>query len=245
MHEHVLILDYSLDRSATAAMKRWMPAQAEVEALFVDETFRPEMIGDWTRLTHVLHSGSARSIVEPAPFSEAVESLVRAFCRCGIAQMGVCYGHQLLCLALLGAQAVRHSHRGLEAGWRTVEFGEAGRELLGVAPQERVWQHHFDEVVCLPSGAQALAASAHTPIQAFADRERRLLGLQFHPEFDRDAGNCRFIERSAALAEYGYQAETMVRTGPSLATGPVFFGAFFSLFAEHRQPIAPSETLLG
>jgi GMP synthase-like glutamine amidotransferase len=230
MHERVLILDYSLDRSETAAMQRWMPPQAEVAALFVDENFQTEALGDWSGLTHVLHSGSARSIVEPASFSEAVESLVRAFCRRGIAQMGVCYGHQLLCRALLGAQAVRRSPRGLEAGWGAVEFGEAGRELLGVAPQERLWQHHFDEVVRLPSGAQTLASSAHTPIQAFVDRERRLLGVQFHPEFDRDAGNRLYLDRAGQLIKHGYEAESMVQSGPSLAAGQVFFGAFFRRF---------------
>jgi GMP synthase (glutamine-hydrolysing) len=41
---------------------------------------------------------------------------------------------------------------------------------------------HRDTVVAPPSGARVVAESEHTPVAAFEDEERKLYGVQFHPE---------------------------------------------------------------
>jgi GMP synthase (glutamine-hydrolysing) len=227
---NILILDYSVDRTETAAVRRWLPQRAAVTSCFVDADFRLPVGSELGRFTHIVHSGSALSILEDAPFEETIAALIRDACVRGIAQMGICYGHQLLCKTLAGRDAVRASPKGLEAGWCEVEFSDSGRARFGVTRRERVWQHHFDEVTRVPPGAEVMATNSHTDIQAFIDQDRRLLGVQFHPEFDREEGNQIFSSLSDELRTQGYSPEHMVQGGPSLETGRIFFDFFLRTF---------------
>ncbi len=227
---NILVLDYSVDRTETAAIRRWLPQRAAVTSCFVDTDFRLPDGAELGGFTHIVHSGSALSILDEAPFEETITALIRDACVRGIAQMGICYGHQLLCKTLAGRDAVRASPKGLEAGWCEVDFSDSGRAWLGVARRERVWQHHFDEVTRVPPGAEVMATNPHTEIQAFIDQGRRLLGVQFHPEFDKKEGNLIFSSLSDELRTHGYPPEQMVQGGPSLDAGRVFFDFFLRTF---------------
>jgi GMP synthase (glutamine-hydrolysing) len=52
----------------------------------------------------------------------------------------------------------------------------------GLAADQVGWMSHRDSVVAPPLGARVVAASPAAPIAAFEDRDRRLYGVQFHPE---------------------------------------------------------------
>ena len=94
--------------------------------------------------------------------------------------LGICYGMQLLAHDLGGqvASAPRH------------EYGPANLHLVdppsplfaGLPAQLKVWMSHGDQVLRLPSGFRTLAKTANAPIAAFGDEQRRIYGLQFHPE---------------------------------------------------------------
>jgi GMP synthase-like glutamine amidotransferase len=228
-HKHILILDYSTDRSETPAIKRWLPTDAQITALFIDTeaSFPDDLIE--RGFTHVVHTGSALSITKLSPFTQKAVTFIQKAREDGIAQMGICYGHQLICRALIGKHAVRSLPNGLEAGWGPVTFTEKGMQLLGVGDSEVVWQHHFDEVTEIPEGSDLLATNSHTKIQAYVNYDLRLLGTQFHPEFDRDAGNQIYLNDRELLEKNGYNVDEMVKGGPSFETGKVFFGFFFGL----------------
>ena len=49
-------------------------------------------------------------------------------------------------------------------------------------PSTRVWMSHGDSVTAAPEGFSVLASTAVTPVAAFEDVERRLAGVQWHPE---------------------------------------------------------------
>lgn len=227
--KHILILDYSTDRSETPAIKRWLPADAQVTALFIDTeaSFPDDLIE--RGFTHVIHTGSALSITKPAPFTQKAVRFIQKAREDGVSQMGICYGHQLVCKALVGEHAVRSSPNGLEAGWGAVTFNEKGMGLLGLRESEILWQHHFDEVTELPEGSQLLGTNPHTKVQAYVNYKQRLLGTQFHPEFDRDAGNQIYLNDRELLEKNGCNVDEMIRGGPSFETGKVFFGFFFEL----------------
>jgi GMP synthase (glutamine-hydrolysing) len=56
-------------------------------------------------------------------------------------------------------------------------------ELFANLPPEQVgWMSHRDSVTAPPEGSRVVASSPSTPIAAFEDPERRLYGVQFHPE---------------------------------------------------------------
>ena len=120
----------------------------------------------------VLSGGPASVYADGAPqIDEAVFSL-------GIPTLGICYGMQLMARNLGGAV----EHTGI------AEFGKAElvateSDLFHDLPQDQtVWMSHGDSVTAPPTGATVTASSPNTPIAAFEDRERRLYGVQFHPE---------------------------------------------------------------
>jgi GMP synthase-like glutamine amidotransferase len=227
--KNILILDYSTDKSETPAIKRWLPADAQVMSLFIDseESFPSDLIDQG--FTHVIHTGSALSITKPAPFTQKAVTFIWNARDKGISQMGICYGHQLVCKALVGNHAVRSSPNGLEAGWGAVTFSDNARQLLGVRESEVVWQHHFDEVTEVPDGSEFLATNLHTKIQAYVNYEQRLFGTQFHPEFDRETGNELYLEDRQLLERNNHNVDDMIKGGPSIEAGKIFFGYFLNI----------------
>ncbi len=224
----ILILDYSVDKSEAAAIKRWLPVDSTVSSLFIDteESFPDDLVDQ--DFTHVIHTGSSLSITETAPFTAKAVNYIQKIRDKGVLQWGICYGHQLVCQALVGKHAVRSSPNGLEAGWREVAFVNHSTNILGVGEREVVWQYHFDEVTALPEGSELLATSAHSKIQACVNYDQRLLGTQFHPEFDRESGNKIFLKDRALLEKHTYNVDDMLQQGPSFEVGTVFFDFFLA-----------------
>ncbi len=70
--------------------------------------------------------------------------------------------------------------------------GQAGTVALGAA---EVWMSHSDSIVEAPPGFAVLATSQGSPVAAFGDTTRRLLGVQFHPEVSHTSGGQALIER--------------------------------------------------
>lgn len=150
--------------------------------------------------------------------------------------MGICYGHQLICRALVGNRAVRLAPNGFEAGWNQVTFTKTAMEILGVGENERVWQHHFDEVTELPEGSELFATNPHSRIQTYINYDQGILGTQFHPEIDRETGNEIFLKDRELLEKNRYDVGEMIKQGPSFKTGNVFFGFFLEEFNLRHFP---------
>jgi GMP synthase (glutamine-hydrolysing) len=224
----VLILDYSVDSSEAALFRKWFPEGTLSEAAFVKTG---EDIPDTAGFTHVMHTGSSLSICGDAPFMEKAVEVINRLAGAGIPQLGICYGHQLLCRALVGEHAVRKAPGGLEMGWCAVtqpgdpvEVSEAGKSFT-------VLQSHFDEVVEMPPGSEVVMTGGASRVQGFVNCGLKLFGMQFHPEFDREDGN-RLFRKERALAERnGLDPEAMVAGGPSIETGRIFFGHFLGTFS--------------
>lgn len=225
--ENVLILDYSIDRSEAPLFKRWLPDKCNSTAVYV---CFGDSIPDPLEYSHVMHTGSSVSICSDAEFLDDAEGIVKKCVSEGIPQMGVCYGHQLICRSLMGSSAVGRCPGGLEAGWIDVEMRGSGLSIPGAAEICRVLQSHFDRVVKMPETAELIASNSHTRIQGFIDTKNKLFNLQFHPEFTRSKGNSLFIKEARLIEENGIDLESVLDDGPSINTGNVFFGYFFNTF---------------
>jgi GMP synthase (glutamine-hydrolysing) len=106
--------------------------------------------------------------------------------------LGICLGAQLLAKAL-GGSVARNEVR--EIGWYDVDVTAAGRDdpvLSTFAPRQEVFQWHEDGI-SLPPGAELLASSPASPVQAFRFAEHAY-GFQFHLE-----ANLPLIERWLAV----------------------------------------------
>jgi GMP synthase (glutamine-hydrolysing) len=96
----------------------------------------------------------------------------------GVPTLGICYGAQLLALELGG----RVDRTGTSEFGRTELTASGGELFTGLESAQTVWMSHRDTVVEPPAGARVVAASPATPVAAFEDEQRRLYGVQFHPE---------------------------------------------------------------
>ena len=96
----------------------------------------------------------------------------------GIPTLGICYGAQLLALDLGGKVERTGASELGKTGLTAVES-----ELFAGLPDEQtVWMSHRDTVTAPPAGATVVAVSPSTPVAAFEEPERKLYGVQFHPE---------------------------------------------------------------
>jgi GMP synthase (glutamine-hydrolysing) len=101
----------------------------------------------------------------------------------GIPVLGICYGMQAMGY-LLGGEVVPAERR--EYGPADFLITGGGGLLDGMRPEEtgriRVWMSHGDTVMKPPQGFASLGSTDNCPVAAMADPERRLYGVQFHPE---------------------------------------------------------------
>jgi GMP synthase (glutamine-hydrolysing) len=120
----------------------------------------------------ILSGGPASVYAEGAP------RLDPALFDLGIPTLGICYGAQLLALELGG----RVDRTDVSEFGRTQMKSAGGRLLAELPDEQTVWMSHRDTVVAPPAGARVVAESDHTPVAAFEDDDRKLYGVQFHPE---------------------------------------------------------------
>jgi GMP synthase (glutamine-hydrolysing) len=97
----------------------------------------------------------------------------------GIPVLGICYG--LMQMAHhLGGQVVFTGRREYGAGMLHITNGS--QLFDGLGNQLDVWNSHGDEVTALPKGFLAAGRTESSDFAAVEDRQRKLYGLQFHPE---------------------------------------------------------------
>jgi GMP synthase-like glutamine amidotransferase len=129
--------------------------------------------------------GGGQSAVDDAysPWLPELATLTRRFGEADKAVLGICLGAQLIAR---GHGATSILDRPLEFGWHEVQPTEAGRKdpvVAAIGEGGPIFHWHVDTFT-LPVGAEHLATSAETPIQAFRIG-RAVYGIQFHFEADR------------------------------------------------------------
>jgi len=98
----------------------------------------------------------------------------------GLPVLGICYGLQLFAHHLGGK--VEHADRG-EYGLAQLTVVEPGAAIWKGLPRSLpVWMSHWDQVTVLPPGFKVLATTGNAPVAAMGDEQRKLYGVQFHPE---------------------------------------------------------------
>jgi len=138
----------------------------------------PDHLGD---VSGIVITGSAASVYERQPWSEACVHLLRDAIDRDIPTLGVCYGHQLLGEAAGGQNSVIRMPAP-EVGFRSVHM-RRGDPLFDALPEHFVtYQTHGDGVV-MREGFEVWASNAHWPVQAIRVPGKRAWGVQFHTEF--------------------------------------------------------------
>ncbi|CAH8502116.1 unnamed protein product [Heterobilharzia americana] len=94
--------------------------------------------------------------------------------------LGICYGMQLI-NKVFGGQVMEGDTR--EDGVFSVDCDTTSPLFKGLSKQEHVLFTHGDHCVTVASGFKVIAKSGSI-IAGIADDEKRLYGVQFHPEVD-------------------------------------------------------------
>lgn len=122
----------------------------------------------------IVISGGPASVSEPT--SPAVDPGIYAL---GVPVLGICYGHQLMAKDLEGRVSrgvtKEYGHSSLHHGSSPLFQGLPARDLT-------VWMSHGDTVSDAPAGFAIMGETDDCKIAAMQQLERRLFGLQFHPE---------------------------------------------------------------
>jgi GMP synthase (glutamine-hydrolysing) len=123
----------------------------------------------------IILSGGPSSVYE-----EGAPQVDPALFEAGVPVFGICYGFQAMARALGGEVA----HTGLRefGGTQLTVANEPGVLMQGLPAEQSVWMSHGDSVSTAPPGFTVTAGSPGAGVAAFENTEKRLAGVQFHPE---------------------------------------------------------------
>ena len=122
----------------------------------------------------IILSGGPSSVYE-----EGSPQLDREILELGVPVLGICYGFQTLANAL-GGRVDKSGKR--EYGATELKV-KAGGEILNGQPSDQIcWMSHGDQVMEAPEGFEVLASTDITPVAAFANSNKKIYGVQWHPE---------------------------------------------------------------
>ena len=170
LHDVVLVVDFGAQYAQLIA-RRVREANVYSEIVPHNMPVRDMLAKEPAAI--ILSGGPASVYVEGAP------SVDPALFNAGVPVLGICYGFQAMAQALGGQVA----HTGAsEYGRTSLCITSAGQLLSRIPHTISVWMSHGDSVSRAPEGFSTLARTAGAPVAAFEDVERRLVGVQWHPE---------------------------------------------------------------
>jgi len=168
--DKVLILDYGSQYTQLIARRiREQNVYSEIHPYNLSF----EKIRDFAPKSIVLSGGPASVLGKDAPGLD-----LRIF-ELKVPILGICYGVQLMA----------HHMGGKVSASNKREYGRAELRLKGeselfhnLSPKSIVWMSHGDSIEKIPEGFHNIGESDNTPFCAIADSERKIYGVQFHPE---------------------------------------------------------------
>jgi GMP synthase (glutamine-hydrolysing) len=121
--------------------------------------------------------------------------------------LGICYGHQVIAQTL-GGQVQPGDVK--EYGTATIKTFEQTGLFNQLSTNETVWMSHGDSVTKLPEHFEVIASTPDCPIAAVEWSERKIFGLQFHPEVTHSVNGLKmmrnFLELSGCTFDWNLES---------------------------------------
>ena len=177
----IVILDFGSQYSELIARR---VRETEVYSFVMSHTITLAQLRELSPKGIIL-SGGPNSVYDPAaPVCDP------GLWELGIPVLGVCYGMQLMVQQLGGR--VEASDRG-EYGKAPLWVDDPTDLLTNVEDGSTMWMSHGDSVTALPPGFNRLAHTDNTSEAVIANHQRRLYGVQFHPEVVHSNGGMALL----------------------------------------------------
>lgn len=100
----------------------------------------------------------------------------------GIPILGICYGCQLMAYALGGVVTPATDNSSSEYGKTETKYNSSDVLFSGLSESGISWMSHRDYISEVPEGFSVTATTAVCPTAAMSCPEKKLYGVQFHPE---------------------------------------------------------------
>ncbi|MGP3950408.1 glutamine-hydrolyzing GMP synthase [Streptomyces sp. 7N604] len=169
--DSVLVVDFGAQYAQLIARR---VREARVYSEIVPHTMPVEEILARKPKAIILSGGPASVYAEGAP------RLGPEIFEAGVPVFGICYGFQAMALALGGTV---DNTGGREYGRTPLTVSRRGSTLFEGTPSEQpVWMSHGDACSAAPEGFSVTATTDGAPVAAIECDERRLYGVQHHPE---------------------------------------------------------------
>lgn len=107
--------------------------------------------------------------------------------------LGICYGQQLMCSKLGGMVESSEAREFGKADIQLIAESDLFAGIAEVGDTNTVWMSHGDKINKIPDGFTAMARSDSTPYAVIGDVERKIYGIQFHPEVVHTRNGARII----------------------------------------------------
>ncbi|QEE62284.1 glutamine-hydrolyzing GMP synthase [Salinibacterium sp. dk2585] len=216
----VLVVDFGAQYAQLIARR---VREAGVYSEIVPHTISAEEIAAKAPVGIVL-SGGPSSVYEPG-----APQLDEGILELGVPVFGICYGFQVMAKQL-GGEVAHTGQR--EYGSTEINVVDSGVLLEGQPETQTAWMSHGDSVAKAPEGFRVLASTVATPVAAFADDERKLYGVQWHPEVKHSAHGQgvleNFLHRAAGIPNDWNAGnviqEQVARIRQQIGTGKVICG---------------------
>ncbi|GAB3591192.1 glutamine-hydrolyzing GMP synthase [Angustibacter peucedani] len=179
----VLVVDFGAQYAQLIARR---VREASVYSEIVPHTMSVERMLEKRPAAIVLSGGPSSVYAEGAP---AVDP---ALFEAGVPVLGICYGFQAMARALGGE--VAHTGQREYGGTPARVQPQDSTLFYGQTDEQSVWMSHGDSVQQAPDGFRVTAETVGTPVAAFEDDDRKLYGLQWHPEVVHSTFGQRVIE---------------------------------------------------
>jgi GMP synthase (glutamine-hydrolysing) len=114
----------------------------------------------------------------------------------GVPVLGICYGLQVMVQMLGGRVKATKRH---EYGKTKLEIRDDSDLFRGLGKQIVSWMSHGDYAETLPKNFHVIATSENCPTAAIRDSNRKLYGVQFHPEVSHTEHGIDMIRNFATI----------------------------------------------
>lgn len=169
--DYILVLDYGSQYNQLIVRRI---REMHVYSKLVHHDVKASDLRKEKHLKGIILSGGPNSVYEKGAYT-----IDKEIFDLGIPILGICYGMQLTC----------HLFDGKVESGTIKEFGKTPIEVFsqdnlfkGTADTQITWMSHQDKVVAIPNDFTKVASSENTEFVAMENEEKKIYGIQFHPE---------------------------------------------------------------